>query len=196
MSEDAHEILTLFPTFVFATTVSKPAGLEAEIHRLREQDPVGIDKSNSGGWQSGDDLHRNQALSPLNAAIVDFLDRVVRPHHRIRGRWEIVNMWANINRRNDFNRLHIHGNCHFSGVFYVKVPKSSGGIVFRDPRGGLKYMHKFAQDPPLPHYDCIEQTLTPSDDVLFVFPAWLPHFVLTNDSDDERISVAFNVSAM
>ena len=34
-----------------------------------------------------------------------------------------MNIWFNLNRRNNTHKKHYHVNSDFSGVYYVKVPK-------------------------------------------------------------------------
>ena len=49
-------------------------------------------------------------------------------------------MWVNINGNKDFNMPHVHLNSHFSGVFYSKLPKNSGKLVFQNPYEGIYYL--------------------------------------------------------
>ena len=37
---------------------------------------------------------------------------------------------------------------------------------------------------------------TPQDNVLILFPSWLKHQVETNQSEEDRISISFNINAI
>ena len=41
-------------------------------------------------------------------------------------------IWANINTKGNFNTPHTHPGSHYSGCYYVKVPKNSGNLYFID----------------------------------------------------------------
>ena len=38
-------------------------------------------------------------------------------------------------------------------------------------------------------------SLDSSEDTLLIFPSWLDHYVEPNESDEDRISISFNVCA-
>jgi uncharacterized protein (TIGR02466 family) len=104
-----------------------------------------------------------------------------------------INDWVNINRKGDYNCRHVHlcNNVFLSGVYYVKVPENSGNIRFWDPRGILHHRlpeHDYYFD------DCQYQWIVPKAGLLLFFPTWLEHEVEPNESDEDRISISFNLS--
>jgi hypothetical protein len=97
-------------------------------------------------------------------------------------------MWASINKKNDFNTVHSHTNVFdLSGVYYVKVPVNSGNIVFRDPRQGQIHSNSKL-------YGSDSEQFMPFECMLLIFPSWLEHYVLPNLSDDDRISISFDIT--
>ena len=48
------------------------------------------------------------------------------------------------------------------------------------------------KDYQLQSYDYAVNTISPIENLLVVFPAWVPHGVEINLSDEERISLSFN----
>ena len=54
------------------------------------------------------------------------------------------------------------------------------------------YMGLFKDGYQMQSYDYPIITITPKENMLVVFPAWVPHAVEVNSSDDERISLSFN----
>jgi uncharacterized protein (TIGR02466 family) len=96
--------------------------------------------------------------------------------------------WVNMHDRGGFNFLHMHEGTLLSGSFYLKVPPGSGQFVFRDPRPGV--IHGAVKGAvPNGHNDV---HLTPSSGLLVLFPCWMEHYVEPHDSDEPRITIAFN----
>tara|TARA_B100000530_G_scaffold247610_1_gene162463 strand:- start:1090 stop:1650 length:561 start_codon:yes stop_codon:yes gene_type:complete len=104
--------------------------------------------------------------------------------------------WVNINPKGSRNYRHHHFSpiepLLFSGVYYVKVPENSGDIMFHDPRGSLipscldmQYLYGNSS----PHV----VRITPKAGECYYFPAWLEHDVNENESEEDRISISFNI---
>ena len=103
--------------------------------------------------------------------------------------------WVNINPPSAFNVKHCHPNCDIAGVLWVKVPKNSGRIVFNSPYNYTCYNEmlcytKDFQDNNNYHHD---YTYPAREGSLLLFPAHLEHKVEENKSDEDRISVSFNL---
>ena len=104
-------------------------------------------------------------------------------------RVELTGLWVNSNHRDHFNMPHTHSPDFFSGVWYLRVPEHSGGICFMNPVHANTYnYHNFFAD------DCFQDSATYycRDNDLIMFPSYVEHLVMPNESDEERISVAFN----
>ena len=101
-------------------------------------------------------------------------------------------LWINYQKANEFNPPHDHDG-KLSFVIYLKIPEElkkenekyigkscgPGGIQFiygNGPRDCISYMSYF-----------------PEELDMFIFPAWLKHWVSPFKSDCERISVSGNV---
>ena len=127
-------------------------------------------KSNFGGWQSHEDLHKEAIFLELNKSINSICDTCIAGSY-------IQDMWANVNFYKDFNGQHIHDGV-LSGVFYLSVPKNSGNLILVDPRPVGILKNNFSIKPePL---------------ALVLFPSWLEHYVEPNLSNEPRISISFN----
>jgi len=104
-----------------------------------------------------------------------------------------MNCWFNVNRKGDYNLHHRHGkSCDFSAVYYVKVPdKNTSHIVFDSPdvfqfTNELQYWMRNKNNQA-------RFKLLPKQNDLIIFPAHIQHFVEQNNSDDCRITMAFNI---
>lgn len=150
-------------------------------------------KSNVGGFQSEDLALNLPELKSLNNEILKHGDNLIREHLAIEKNIYINNLWLNKNYYKDYNEQHVHLNCVLSGVFYIKTNKQSGDLqFFRNnmldiwvPDHNIKNFN---------HYNSTSWAFKPEDNYLFLFPAWLNHSVKPNLSQEERISISFNIS--
>ena len=109
----------------------------------------------------------------------------------------VTDMWFNINRYKDSNRLHNHPTCDIGGVYYTKTPVDCGNIRFVHPASdALSYYYAYQQERTESNeYNSEEWLFEPKENVLFLFPAWLNHYVTPNNNKEEqRISFSFNCS--
>ena len=144
----------------------------------------GVTKSNRGGWQS-ELLPPNGELEPLSAEISEFCKSINLGINEI----VIPQMWINVNKKNDWNTIHSHGQYNLSGTYYVKVPSDSGQIVFRDPRP-VALTNSFMVN----RFDKGEfRKVKPIEGLLILFPSYLELFVEPSNADEDRISISFDV---
>jgi uncharacterized protein (TIGR02466 family) len=143
------------------------------------------------GWQSEQTLHEREAFAGLRDCVIGLGRRVLRFLHIPCDAIEITGCWANVLARGASHRRHAHPNNFLSGVYYVRTPAGADTINFHDPR-----VQGAVIRPPV-----VELSAANTDQVvvrvcegtLLMFPAWLEHSVDANASDEERISVSFNV---
>lgn len=141
-------------------------------------------------------------LPPVNW-LRTHLNQTIQAYFREMGmRYEIkwqVQGWANINRLGDYHENHNHPRSYLSGTYYVKVPETvdtvgnrtdirPNCITFLDPRGAVN-MIAIRDDP----YVAYEHTVEPKPGLLMMWPSFVYHFVHPNLSNDDRISVSFNI---
>lgn len=107
---------------------------------------------------------------------------------RINGKWKIVNSWINIAEKGVNHDFHSHPGYTISGVYYFRVSQEQGGLGFNNP-------NPIVYNAGFPEGRCSPQSLeiVPNDGDIILFPAWLQHGTYANESNEERISVAFNV---
>ena len=146
-------------------------------------------RSNRNGWQSDTLLWKENVFKPLldealNATrmIAKSLSNKEPPQMVVRA------MWGNINPKGGFNFTHVHPSGWLSGVYYIQLPEENNEIVFQDPRPARMMdfqRSSLITDEYFSHHPKVGE--------LLLFPSWLPHFVSPNTSDQNRISISFNV---
>ena len=109
-----------------------------------------------------------------------------RPHYIMTA------LWINYQKQNDFNPPHDHDG-KLSFVIYLQIPKElkKENEEYKGKScgpGGIQFVYG---DGPR---DCVTyQSFMPEENDMFIFPAWLKHWVAPYKSDCIRISVSGNV---
>ncbi len=152
--------------------------------------------SNLGGWQS-DSL--SGVHKPLNNLFLN-----LGTHGNIFGKeiglikkLILNNIWININKYKDSNMLHCHPNSIISGVYYIKAPKNCGDISFiNSSKDELQIDWNKNKNAYSGYnaYNSLEWFLPSIENMLYLFPSWLKHYVKPNmNKKEERISISFNL---
>ena len=192
----------LFPTQFWTVELNENIGqLQKEAYLIRKNDKDGVIKSNSGlqGYHSKDirDLNNLPETNQLLKQIINAVNAI----HQIsrKGDLKLTNFWINISGKGSSNTPHTHSGLTYSGVFFIKVPKEMKGGRFLFYRNfneadfiSSEYMGHFKEGYQMQGYDYPINTISPKENLLVVFPAWVPHAVEINLSDEERISLSFN----
>jgi uncharacterized protein (TIGR02466 family) len=153
---------------------------------LIKQKEQGRTLSNIGGWQyelNDDDRKIIKPLEDIINQIVPMYMKECAPN-TFAVSHEIKNVWYNVNPKGAYNITHSHHYNGLSGVFYLQT--SDGDIYFHDTSG-------------IPQ--CLMQNSTvheiePKQGELILFPANYLHGVHINNSEKDRISIAFNVELL
>ena len=169
------------------------------IKTYKEQNPTTdkeISKSNIFGYQSSKTLPQEvPELHPLFDYVCQMGHKAVNDLDFIDCDIAVTSSWFNINNsRQCMNSEHVGGDT-FTGVFYLQTPEGSGKLSLFNP--GINRMWNGCQ---LSHQkneftgECIK--IEPIEGNIVLFPSYLPHSVETNDHDEERISISFNLIAL
>ena len=180
-----------FPTTIYAKDIQLDnETLSNNIVNWSQQDP-GVKKTNMNGWHSKPEMHLKSEYQQLVQELYKMQEEIYQEEWLDR-QPKLGNMWANINYPGGYNRPHVHPNCLFSGVYYVKANKNSGVFVANDPRPGMQTMMPSRKPGRPPKHLWREVHLEPIPGRIIMFPAWLWHCVAPNQSNDIRISISFN----
>ena len=150
-------------------------------------------KSNLGGYHSDNLNIKEPILNSLVNNIELNANLVSKELFKINIDLKIDSMWFIINKYKDFNLPHTHTFSKISGVFYVNVPKDSGDLVFMNDAQIESYLDR----PYISEYSIHNSSsyfFTPEENMLYLFPSWLSHYVKPNLSKEKRISISFNLN--
>lgn len=188
----------LFPSMVWFADIDGSAALNdalvKHITHIRKE-LKSTKRSNEMGWHSPTNLHNDEGFAEL-CACIDGMSGTVAASMNMRNdrRLAIESFWVNINPKFAYNALHDHPQSMLSGVYYVRADDQSGCLRFRDPRAA-KRMNPWPVGPDdktdQRHWDRVNYKPQPGR--LIMFPSWLEHDVEPNMSDEDRISISFNL---
>lgn len=100
----------------------------------------------------------------------------------------IQNSWINLSDIDEDNTQHCHPGYDISGTYYFRISEEQGPISFYNPNN-IAFSCEFPQGPVCPQ----TTTIVPDDGDIILFPSWLNHSVRKNKSQEQRVSVAFNI---
>ena len=153
--------------------------------------------SNYGGYQSKD-LNINEYTQPLLTRVNYCVNEVAKSIGLKENKLKLQKFWLNVNSKKDFNVPHTHNGSIISGVFYVKCPKNCGDLAFRNQNGDilrcyLRHSNLIGGiDYNFTEFTSELWSVIPEENSLILFPSWLEHYVEPNNSEEKRISIAFN----
>lgn len=96
--------------------------------------------------------------------------------HSLAGEASITASWLTKFEKGNFSSIHDHGMDDISGCYYYKTSGKDGDFFYESssPWGG-------------------RVLVPPAEGQILLFPSWMKHGVLSNETDDIRMSLAFNV---
>jgi uncharacterized protein (TIGR02466 family) len=175
------------------------ASLVAMLEELRLI-PSGRRRSSVGGWRSEGNLFDVEVAAMRQLADVavtcsfDFLRSCGVRFDEAAHTGRLVG-WANINGRGHYNAPHRHCGYHLSGCFYLTQPSvttdGTGVIEFLDQRTLSPQLQRFGGPVFSSSFD-----LRPEPGQIVIFPSFLTHWVRPNQSDEERIVIAWNLDVV
>ena len=155
--------------------------------------------SNRGGYQSeSKEIFLENSFFPFKNKILSAINELVKEFQIIRP-IKIVQMWVNVNGQYCYNTSHKHAGVDLSGVLWVKQKPESGCFVIENMESGFQNLalvesanyqytsNKHIIPEYVPKY---------KDGTLCIFPAHLSHRVEMNVTNEDRISISFNIKIL
>tara|TARA_B100001175_G_scaffold247588_1_gene214336 strand:+ start:823 stop:1437 length:615 start_codon:yes stop_codon:yes gene_type:complete len=197
---DKKQILKFFPQPIFKYKIDRYQEWNAQlldyIYELKEDHESGIERSNINGWHSKpfDLKKKNSIQHKFFLNITKYVFDVLKNYGWKADPEKIIcsEMWAIINKKNNFNLLHTHPNSYLSAAYYVKAPKNSGNFIIEDPLSVSRHSYPIIETKT--EFNTKVAGLDIEEGDLLIFPAYLPHKVGKNNTDEDRVVVSFNIN--
>ena len=191
---ESSDVVSMFPTFVWNIQLraENSRSVNAKILKVLDEMRGDLPTLAAGqAWQSTKELHELDAFRDLVIYVHGAVRRVLEFLRIGYEEFLITGCWANISAKGASHGVHNHPNNFLSGVYYVQTQPGADTVSFHDPRIQTAIIR-----PPV-----TELTAENTDQVvvgvrngtLLMFPSYLQHSVSPNESEEERVSVSFNV---
>ena len=97
---------------------------------------------------------------------------------------DLTDYWINIMPPGSYQRTISQHNCNLSGTFYLQAPEGSGDMYIQSP-----------------YINAIETIITTATEFIippivregWLYPSSLPHFISRNESDEDKVSISYNL---
>lgn len=188
----SYEVEAIFPTFIWTVSVDGIDNTEIKeyCHKVRKEKP-GVLISNKGGW------HSNEVVYPITPSLIELMNQLEIGANKEFSKYTGINdlmmgnFWININGSGDYNLAHDHQKSVLSGVYYVDVPEENMGNIVLERNDHSEYFLDRYKNTN--YFSQLNLSLTPKTGRAYIFPSWIKHRVDKNETQSERISIAFNL---
>jgi len=198
---DEGQVLGLFPTPVYSVKLEGDsynnfqAELQTVVDKLYANDTWGQNKQ----WNSSEHFLSNAGNFEQNLLQEEDMKHVVNTifHHCLhymsatqtkpQFRPSIVSSWLTLTKPGLHAHIHDHGTNQISGVYWFKTNGKDGNIYFRNALKALKCN-------PIGATVSHEAEFSPEQGRLVMWPSFLDHGVYENTTDEDRISLSFNIT--
>lgn len=210
---DRAQIRRLWPVTVLLRQLPEHKQVNAELQELfadyRRRHPTG---NNPALYASPDNFAEgleHPALTTLQRFIIDSVFTVARETNR--AYWpdklkldvHLTGLWFQITNQHAFHEMHVHGNCSWSGVYYVEAGDASRAPDDRHangmPNGITRFYGPHTEYLAAGHGDRGNLYLNdntwdvyPENGKLVVFPSHLKHMVFPYQGERDRTIVSFH----
>lgn len=133
--------------------------------------------------------------------LLQYINRITREYLHVLGfdpRCYIeITSWLQFNQPKSYFVRHDHYGALISGVLYLQTPPDSGEIIFHNPlesrRVTQTFFDRIKKEENQYNYNHVK--FYPKVGDILLFESWLQHSVGQNLSDDNRISISWNIWA-
>ena len=190
----------LFPTQVVSGTIEDFDTFKQDlidwIYKYKENDP-GISKiSNKRGWQSvSKEVFTDEGFEPFKDKLIPCITELISEFHVVR-QMDLVQMWLNVNGPFSYNVSHRHPGCELAGVLWIKQTPESGRFVFDNMDVGSRdAMLITSTDRNFLDVKKLAPEYVPeyTNGTIMIFPSGFSHRVEINETEEDRISLSFNI---
>ena len=191
---EASDVIPMFPTLVWKIQLraklheAMDAKILAALARMRRDAPQ---LASGQGWQSDQTLHELEEFRDLISCVDKAAKSVLRFLRIGYDAVEITGCWATVLGKGAAHRAHGHPNNFLSGVYYVRTHAGADTISFHDPRNQTGIIKPPVVELTGENTDLV--VVSVKNGTLLIFPSYLQHSVDTNMSEEERMSISFNI---
>ena len=188
----------IIPLFYSALFVKENVGteelredLKRQILQAKKDDRGTQGGSNPGCWRSTALYEMKWLYDEMRNSVMEAnqkyseIDFVFKQHLEKSDNLD-YNIWTNVNEVGSKNVIHSHKADAWAGIYYVQA-EDTGNLLFHNPANLLndcKFNSPFVRG----------LEIQPKDGMLILWPGWVPHEVVENESNRQRINIAWGIN--
>lgn len=193
---DDLEVLPLFATPLSRSILKNVSS--AACNFIVNQEFVRM-TSNDGDYSVNKQILECQELADIKAEIQTranlFTHEFLGVHNKFD--FQITNSWIVRHNTGDSGGKHRHVNSLLSGVLYINTDNETGDILFHKEDNLTNVFTdvikvEYKDDANLNIYNTQIFRIRPKNNMLLMFPSWVRHSVLENESNKTRYCIAMN----
>ena len=188
------EVVPAFVTPIYCGCVNEYDEIQSELESCIEKIEFGMVTGwGSTHWLSDptfnsnlvSDFNLDKFATEIDIHVKNYCQSVgYRPKDGTELKYRIVSSWFALFKKGNYAHVHNHGDCDIAGVYYFRKSEDDGSFFFTSP-------------VPAQDSSCFRSgrvVISPNQGDILLFPGWLNHGVETNDTDEDRCSISFNIS--
>jgi uncharacterized protein (TIGR02466 family) len=189
-----------FPTGIYHSIYPEHNDLKKELLKMLPSSLPTTEGEQVDGWPFWTKQSKIGIVNPLassNPEVDKFSNWVVdqvtefSKHYNSTAAYKIEQCWANIYQKGDFQETHIHLGFDFSAVYFVSTPPGSGKLMFENPC--IPFDMRPIKTNSETELNTTAAVYAPVEGQLVIFRSNLRHGVYPHNSNEPRISLAFNL---
>ncbi|MDC0948986.1 putative 2OG-Fe(II) oxygenase [Gammaproteobacteria bacterium] len=212
-SPEQSQITQLWPVTILSRTMPDQANVNSGLMRLFETYQKAHPSGQKGAFYASPDDFAEDSKDPAYLALQQLImDSVFEVAAKVNGPYwrgakalnvALSGVWFQCSNNYAFHETHVHGNCSWSGVYYVQAgdcSKKAGDIGDNgQPNGITRFYGPHMEYMAGGHGDMGNLYLQyhsfdefPADGKLVVFPSHLKHMVFPYNGQTDRVIVSFH----
>lgn len=185
-------LLKLFPTPVY---YQRNTGFEFTEEELDTIKSISIFQAGEKNLSQDTCIFDNFPLERIRDFCQKHLDIYTKEHCRVKEDFYIHRSWLTTKNPKQEHQIHNHPNSILSGVFYINANPEAGMLEFYNEDNFNFLNRRFNMIYEFEEFNEINSSvwsLEVTSGTMIIFPSWMRHGVTVNQSDDDRICIAFN----
>ena len=179
----------VYPTPVYSCMVNDYNNIQKEIESIiKKTEWVSTDIINWGltHYLSENAFSKNIIGENFGKELGNHLNEYIRSFYHDKFEAKVSASWLSLFKKGNYGQVHNHSPSTIAGVYYYQSNEKDGRLFFRtsNPYYQSNNIFKNLKEDLL---------IEPKQGLLVLFPGWLNHGIQTNETDDDRISLSFNI---
>lgn len=132
---------------------------------------------------------KHKPLKKLNDKIIEHINTYTKDVLKYETDFKLTTSWLTFTDPGSSSQMHRHQNSKFSGIVYLQTDENSGDLSFENYNCGDFMLN-------IKEYNIYNSELwkyKPFNNKIIIFPSHLHHKILKNNSNIQRVSLAFNL---